>query len=197
MRFARSLRPAWIAMEEVPAVLPIWERFAYELRRTGYATWVGILSAEEYGVPQTRRRAFLLASRTREIVKAPQPTHTRHRPNDARFAPPLRPRRSMADAIGRGLTDRPAYTVTTRGNAWGGTFVRRTLRAALENGRWVGPKHHPTAAEFGVLQSFPADYPWQGTVSSRERQAGNAVPPALAAAIISCVALPESLTHAA
>ncbi|WP_242424849.1 DNA cytosine methyltransferase, partial [Frankia sp. EI5c] len=197
MRFARALRPDWIAMEEVPAVLPIWDRFAYELRRGGYATWTGILSAEQYGVPQTRRRAFLLASRTKNTVGPPQPIHTRYRSNTARFAPPLKPWRSMADALGRGLTDRPAYTVTGGGNAWGGTYARRTLRAAQVNGRWAGPTHRLTAVEFGVLQSFPADYPWQGTASSRQLQAGNAVPPAFAAAVLSTLALPESLTRAA
>jgi DNA (cytosine-5)-methyltransferase 1 len=91
MRFARQMRPRWIALEEVPAVLPIWESFAFELRRLGYAAWAGILSAEEYGVPQTRRRAFLLASRAGGGIVPRTPTHTRYHPKKPRRIPPSKP----------------------------------------------------------------------------------------------------------
>ncbi|MCA1670927.1 MAG: DNA cytosine methyltransferase [Actinobacteria bacterium] len=41
-----------------------------------------------------------------------------------------------------------------------------------------------TLQEAGILQGFPADYPWRGTKSEQGQQVGDAVPPPLAAAIL-------------
>jgi DNA (cytosine-5)-methyltransferase 1 len=200
MRYVRRLRPLWVVMEEVPAVLRMFEGFAAELRDLGYATWSGILRAEQYGVPQARRRAFLLASRTLPAVHPPTPTRTAYQPTGApplAAGPPLARWRSMADALGRGLPDRPSYTVTTRGNYWGGTYARRVLLEAQETGRWVGPPGPLAVEEFATLQSFPPGHPWQGNLESRLRQIGNAVPPDLAYAALSSVATSIPLVRAA
>lgn len=102
LRFALALRPRWVALEQVPAVLELWTIFAGLLATHGYSTAAGILSAERYGVPQTRKRAFLIASLDGPVA-LPAPTHRSYNPrrhdvpeDEAALAPWV----SMADALG-------------------------------------------------------------------------------------------------
>lgn len=44
-----------------------------------------------------------------------------------------------------------------------------------------------SVAEAGILQSFPADYPWQGGRTRQYQQAGNAFPPLAAAHVLAAV----------
>ena len=66
----------WIALEQVRSVLPIWQAYAEVLRTEGYRVVTGSVNAEQYGVPQTRVRAVLLAHLDR-AVSLPVPTHSR------------------------------------------------------------------------------------------------------------------------
>ena len=72
-------RPRWVALEQVPAVLELWSEFAGLLAVHGYDVAAGVLSAEQYGVPQTRRRAFLIASLDGP-ARLPAPTHRSYDP---------------------------------------------------------------------------------------------------------------------
>lgn len=86
MRWATLLQPEWIALEQVPAVLPVWQDMARLLEsHYGYSTWAGVVYAECYGVPQTRQRAVLLASRAREVA-GPVATHRRWYPPAHKYA---------------------------------------------------------------------------------------------------------------
>jgi DNA (cytosine-5)-methyltransferase 1 len=100
LRWALALRPEWTTWEQVPAVLPLWEACAEALRADGYSVWTGNVQAEQYGVPQTRKRAVLIASRNKAVDR-PTPTHSRYYPRDkARLDPGVLKWVSMAEALG-------------------------------------------------------------------------------------------------
>lgn len=308
----------WAAFEQVPSVLPIWKVYALELRRFGWNVWTGKVNAADYGVPQTRERAVLIASAVRK-VGAPPTTHGKHAGGgEGLFEDPRRPWVTMAQALGldgrevvntRGdrktpggnnfPVDSPSWALTEKTRSWvlhtnrnqqadgsrqttdphtapapaltsksGGQWVLRngTQKNAAERGldepagtmffggrcndvswvlkhnnranatvrsvdepaatlafgharneyEWVNtrpattvcatnriaaPGHRDrspqgesqfaspetvriTVPEASVLQSFPADYPWQGTKTAMFTQVGNAVPPLMAAHLV-------------
>jgi DNA (cytosine-5)-methyltransferase 1 len=131
MRWLYALRPEWCALEQVPAVLPLWQHIGRTLTEWGYSVWCGVLNAADYGVPQIRRRAILVASRARRVA-CPPATHydVRRRGNGLFGAPWI----SMAEALGWGCEDRPSPTVTGGGTGSGGgveVFAGRAARAAV------------------------------------------------------------------
>lgn len=195
MRLVTECEPEWIALEQVKEGLPVWKRIAHHLRGRGYHVWTDVVDAADYGVPQNRLRAVLLASR-REFVP-PQPTHAEH-PHPSMFGPTLLPWVSMADALGWGTGDELQPPHASRPNDR--TLPRRADRPAVAvafghdaaSWRRVEPQFPADTIrvelhELAALQTFPVGYPFQGNKSSIARQIGDAVPCLLAAHLLAAV----------
>ncbi|RBM06611.1 DNA cytosine methyltransferase [Streptomyces sp. PT12] len=178
-----------IVLEQVPAVLPVWEAYAEALRSEGYSVDCGILQTEAFGVPQTRRRATLVARLGDEKVALPSPTHRIYRKGVPRESgdPSLAPWRTMADVI-----NRPSPFIVISNYGTGGDPKARgrrkssepsaTVTGKISRNRIVAMDHSElprfSLSEAGRLQTFPIDYPWSGRDVGQ--QIGNAVPPRLA-----------------
>ena len=66
IRFTREFMPKWVVIENVIQVR-LWDRhreLVDRLQKLGYCVREEILNAQDFGVPQSRRRLFLLCSRT-------------------------------------------------------------------------------------------------------------------------------------
>lgn len=181
-----------IVLEQVPAVLPVWEAMAKVLETLGYKTVSGVLHAEEYGVPQTRRRAILIANRYRTPV-LPTPTHQRFRRQGAK-TPTERHSLPRCRSIGETLNRAEPFVLVSNYGT-GGDPKARGRRASTEpaftvtgkvsrNRLYAGESEleRLKLSEAGRLQTFPADYPWSGKDVSQ--QIGNAIPPRLAAHVL-------------
>lgn len=178
MRYALATDARWLVLEQVPEALTVWEDYAAHLSERGWHVDVDVLNAADYGVPQDRSRAVLVASRDGQ-ARMPGPTVTEHVPAASVLGtgtlgfPRLNDRPDGGKYRARDMrsTALPAFTLTEKARSW--TFAPDD-----------GEPRQITPAEAGLLQSFRADYPWQGSRSTQFLQIGNAVPPLMAAAVL-------------
>lgn len=175
LAYAHRDRPKFIVFEQVPPVLPVWEAAAKELEEMGYSTWTGILNSEQYGVPQTRRRAILIARNDGIEAAPPTPTHSKYYNRDAkRMDEGVLPWVSMAEALGWGTTAKPSYTVTGGGRETGGyepfpTGARKGMAQAVEEGDWALRSNYGTNGDPAARGVRALDEPAATITSKADR----------------------------
>lgn len=198
-----------LSMDKGKVLADIEESFS----RVGYRVRHQLVNAADYGVPQQRMRLLIVGVRNDlpELGEFP-PNHTHADPERASLLG-LPPWRSVGKALahlpepvdGKHIpnhenskyklrfnghlghrfidADKPAPTVTARGDEKGGVVVL----------------HHPgnhrrmTARESAAVQSFPDTFVFFGAKTSAYRQIANAVPPLLGKALGIMLANAETL----
>lgn len=199
------IRPAWVSFENVPNAVKS-DQFASLLRsleEQGYSVKHGVVSALDAGLPQRRRRLFLVASRYHNVevvwahflstlnmpastmretftyagLDCPKPFVYFHSCHER-----LRKSIHAVDGIGPTVRTvlrpfRASYPFTSRDDC----SDRDEIFAA-------------NTQHMSAMQGFPADYKWSGSKTNVARCIGNAVPPPLAErmarAITSAVSTP-------
>jgi len=176
----------------------VFKMIISDFEKVGYKITHTVLNAANFGVPQKRQRVIIFGKREdlRIDLKHPKETHSENpdlfdnlpkwvtvgealadiadpdSPNNLKNHTYSKFKLKFNGYIGNRRIDsnKPAPTVTARGDSKGGVVVL----------------HHPnnkrrmSVRELAVVQSFPIDYEFFGSNSSAYRQIGNAVPPKMA-----------------
>ena len=197
IRVAEACAPKCIVVENVPEYLDwkLYRAWRMALTLLDYRISEHVIDAADCGVPQHRRRLFVVASRTRRPIVIPQPTerHVAAREVLDLDAGPWadvatwceRTRSRIANARAEHGDD---FLVPYYGSETGGRSLDRPIgtlttvdRYALvrgDRGRML------TVAEALRLSSFPAGYRLAGNRRDGMKQVGNCVPPWLARHVI-------------
>jgi len=197
------LEPHVAVLENVPAL--VTEHRAYldgvvgQLTALGYTVDWAVLNAADFGVPQNRRRLFVVAHAGGFAFPVPGPRRKVYSVRDALgsmvrrlpvAARVVTPKLAVSIAKYEELCrckyprdlkpDHPARTLTCR-NLSGSTGDSVRLRLP------DGVRRRLTLREAARLQSFPDWFRFAGSATSQYYQIGNAVPPLLARAVAAAV----------
>lgn len=209
VRFAQVLEPRWIVIENV-IQMRVWDRYEElieNLEAQGYECSPHVLNAVDFGVPQSRRRLFVVCQRDDTPPRVIPPDMRRRAAREIvdtngtyRYSP-LRTARRATRTIERAeraiaeVGERSPFLLVYYGSDGAGGWQRlgAPLRTITTIDRFAYVRSRNGAHEMRMLQvdelkaamGFPADYVFQlGTRRDRIKLIGNAVCPPVMAHIV-------------
>ncbi len=203
IRFARAFQPRWVVIENVVSMRK-WSRYAEfkrELSDLGYQMHEEVLNAADFGVPQSRRRLFLLCDREQEPQPTPklggrlpkQASSVVQREGDWQHSLLKSPGRAKATleraaratkALGKKETFLLVYYGSDAAGGW--QSLNRPLRTITTVDRFALVQPHADGQIMRMLQvpelkaamGMPTDFKFEhGTRRERIKMMGNAVCP--------------------
>ncbi|WP_214818996.1 DNA cytosine methyltransferase [Exiguobacterium sp. s131] len=217
VRALRSSSPKFFIAENVKGMVTmqdgrVIEAMVDDFKNQGYEVTYHLVNAKDYGVPQDRERVFIIGVR-QDISKQfkyelPVPTHGTDLLGEKPYV-------TLKDAIGHLTPDEVGevyesgfssrYLSRNRKRSW--DEVSFTIQASgrhaplhpsgeamvkVGTDEWILPEtsehRRLSAVECALIQTFPKDYIWKGSLGSIYKQIGNAVPCLLAKAIAQPIA---------
>ncbi len=205
VRILRDRAPKFFLLENVKGIISLndghdFNEILMTLRESGYYVQYKVLNAADYAVPQSRVRVIIVGIRNDLLGKYeytfPKPTHQKNggaQKNWVSIGTALRgiPEPSEnhklknhissnykvvhRDFTGHRKTDpdKPSPTILARGNGGGGVCA---IPHPYSDRRL-------TVRESALIQTFPKNFEFSGSLMSMYRQIGNAVPVKLAEAL--------------
>lgn len=193
-RVINGKKPKYFIAENVRGILSLDNGNAIksiinDFSNAGYRVKHQLFNTADYGIPQTRLRVIIAGTRKdlpeKMDFQFPEATHNKQEwvsVSDAlqNIVDPEDPKANLKNHVyskykitnrnftGHRITnpDKPSPTILARGNGKGGV-------CAIQH-----PKNHRrmSVRESALIQTFPMDFEFFGSMSSMYRQVGNAVP---------------------
>lgn len=168
MKFVTFHKPPIIILENVPSLLThdskkTFTRIRSELEKNDYVVHHKILKCSDYGIPQMRKRLFILAIHTEcELVRYGDKLL------DCR---PYEKQQTLSNYLGKNFQRDCAYTIRCGGRKSPVTDRHNWDGYIIDN-----KEYRLTITDALRLQGFPPDFYLCGSISDQWKQLGNTIP---------------------